>query len=617
MSKPLFLLPLLLTAVLTSAREKQENWLKVSSQHFTVVCDGNEKQARHIADQFERMRMVFHTAFPDIHIDPSAPIVVIAVKGDKAFRAFEPEDYLAKGQLKRTGVFLRAPDKNYVLLRMDTGGEHPYASVYHEYTHLLFSKAEWIPLWLNEGLAEFYQNTDISEKDTVLGQASTDDMQWLRQNRLIPLTTLFAVDRNSPYYHEEKKGSVFYFESWALTHYLKVKDAQDNTNKIRDYIILVGNQVDAVTAATRVFGDLEQLQSALERYIAQSSFNGFKLTKSLPLDDTTFKAQPITSVQANAVRADFLAYNQREKDSRNLLDQVLHDDPNNTLAHETMGYLEFHEGHLAQAQDWYAQAVKLDSQSYLANYYFAAIAMSRGPSGADIDGQIETSLQKATKLNPSFAPAYDRLAVFYAMRHKNLDGAHTLMLQAVQLDPGNLHFRINTAKVLLTMQREKDATAVLQAALKLAKTPAEVMLVQHELEAVRQWQSAKDQNEEEARPFQQAMAASKQSQAEGAEPDTEQGKETLTGPHRTITGTVKNVHCSAPAMMDVDVDVGGGKTIALHASNYYRIQFRTLNYTPKPEFQPCSDLEGMHAKVEYIESAATKTNGLVAIDLHK
>src|SRR5437016_4281898 len=100
MSKRVLLLPLLLSAVLTSARDKQENWLEVRSPHFTVVCDGNEKQARRIADQFERMRLVFHTAFPNMHIDPSAPIVVIAVKGDQAFRTLEPEDYLAKGQLK-------------------------------------------------------------------------------------------------------------------------------------------------------------------------------------------------------------------------------------------------------------------------------------------------------------------------------------------------------------------------------------------------------------------------------------------------------------------------------------------------------------------------------------
>jgi len=32
----------------------------------------------------------------------------------------------------------------------------------------------------------------------------------LRQNKLLPLATLFTVDHTSPYYHEENKGSIFY-----------------------------------------------------------------------------------------------------------------------------------------------------------------------------------------------------------------------------------------------------------------------------------------------------------------------------------------------------------------------------------------------------------------------
>jgi hypothetical protein len=93
------------------------------------------------------------------------------VKDEKDFRSLEPAAYLAKGQVKLAGLFLHALDKNYVLLRVDAEGEHPYEVVYHEYTHLLLAKsADWMPLWMNEGLAEFYQNTDIREKDVALGQ---------------------------------------------------------------------------------------------------------------------------------------------------------------------------------------------------------------------------------------------------------------------------------------------------------------------------------------------------------------------------------------------------------------------------------------------------------------
>jgi hypothetical protein len=211
MCRRVLLLGLLFSALPCVARDRNESWIEVRSNHFIVATDANEKKARQIADQFERMRALFHIALPKLQADPYVPIVVIAVKDDKDFRDLEPTVYLAKGQIKLGGLFLHTLDKNYVLMRVDAEGEHPYEVIYHEYTHLLLSKdAEWLPLWLNEGLAEFYQNTDIHEKDAAVGQPSAGDIILLRQNRLLPLTTLFTVDARSPYYHEENKGSIFY-----------------------------------------------------------------------------------------------------------------------------------------------------------------------------------------------------------------------------------------------------------------------------------------------------------------------------------------------------------------------------------------------------------------------
>jgi len=43
-----------------------------------------------------------------------------------------------------------------------------FAAVYHEYTHLELG-IDGMPLWLNEGLAEFFQNTDIRDKTCFWG----------------------------------------------------------------------------------------------------------------------------------------------------------------------------------------------------------------------------------------------------------------------------------------------------------------------------------------------------------------------------------------------------------------------------------------------------------------
>jgi hypothetical protein len=341
----------LITAVPALPRSRVENWVEVRSAHFIVATDSNEKQARRIADQFERMRAVFQKQLPELQVDPGTPIIVLAVKDEKDFRMLEPQEYLAKGQLKLGGVFLRAADKNYVLMRLDAEGEHPYEVVYHAYTHLSLAKAaEWIPLWLNEGLAEFYQNTEIHEKDVSLGEPSEQNIMLLRQNRLLPLPTLFTVDETSPYYHQENKGSIFYAESWALTHYLEVRDFQQKTHRLTDYAELLAEKVEPVSAATRVFGDLKQLPSELDRYVQQRNFSYFKMAVTTDVDESAFKAQALSSPESDALRADFLAYNHRTADARSLLDRVLKEDPNNVTAHETMGFLEFQQGHLEEAE---------------------------------------------------------------------------------------------------------------------------------------------------------------------------------------------------------------------------------------------------------------------------
>jgi Tfp pilus assembly protein PilF len=610
---------LLLAARLASARDKPENWLEVRSQHFTVVTNANEKTGRRIADQFERMRSVFHVTFPHVSVDNGSPIIVLAIKDEKDFRALEPQAYLAKGQLKLGGLFLRAPDKNYVLMRVDAEGQHPYAVVYHEYTHLLLSKAaEWLPLWLNEGLAEFYQNTDIHEKDVALGQPSPENLALLRENRLLPLATLFTVDTSSPYYHEEDKGSIFYAESWVLTHYLFVKDNREKAQLIPDYAELLAKKVDPVTAATRVFGDLKQLQSSLESYIRQGSFTYFHGPISTDVDDAAFKVQPLTETQVDAARGDFLAYNDRVADARPLLERVLQEDPKNVSAHETMGFLEFRAGHLDEARKWYEKAVKLDSQSYIAHYYYAAISMSAGASGSD-DAQVEASLRAAIKLNPSFAPPFERLAAFEGMRRKNLDEAHMMILTAVQLDPGNVTYRMTTASVLMQMERCKDAVAVLHEALRVAKSPAETAMVQNLLTQVEQYTTAREQQTEQNRRMAEEMKANVEANAASGviTADSEAPKEVLPkGPHRFLVGTLHNVHCHA-SEMDLTM-AAKSKTMPLHSGNFYKIGYTALGFAPKGDLNPCKDLEGMSAKVEYVESSAQPPVAhVVAIELHK
>jgi tetratricopeptide (TPR) repeat protein len=633
MRRTIALLVLLVGTLSASARDSVDHWFEVRTQHFVVLTDTNEKQGLRVAAQFERMRSVFHLLMPTASDSAGSPVIVLALKDRKAFQALEPEVYLAKGQLDLAGFFMRAPDKNYILLRLDAQGDHPFATVYHEYTHFMMRNAsEWMPLWLNEGLAEFYQNSDIQEKEVLLGQASPEDILYLRQNRLLPLTTLFKVNYTSPYYHEEQKGSVFYAESWALTHYIEIMDGQKGTSRLQDYANLLVKKEDPVIAAQQAFGDLNQLQQSLNSYITQGRFMMFKLNKAVTVDESAFQVRAISSPDADATRADVLVYNQRTKDAQALLDSTLRDAPNNALAHETMGYLKFREGDMQAAREWYGEAVKLDSQSYLAHYYYAAMSMQSSRTAQD--PEIESSLRACMKLNPGFAPAYDALAMYYSRDAAKANEAHLLNIQAIILEPDNLNYRLNAAAVLMNEHRYTDAVAVLKAASRVAKTPEQAASVQTRIDQIEQYNAAVErrrQAEEAAGPKTVSTIVTDtrtmtMTSSDGRQviirPDATQQTpkyptEAPTGPHHTARGVLRSVHCSYPTILTLSVDQAG-KAVSLYRNDFNQIEFSATNFTPKGDLNPCTDIEGMKAKVGYAEVSDKSIAGqILSVELSK
>lgn len=592
------------------AHDNSSPWIEIRSAHFTVITDGGDHDGRHLADQFERMRWLFQRLFPKARVDPPTPIVVVAVRTRKSMQALEPAAYLGKNTVNLAGLFLREPEKNYILLRLDTGEEHPYATVYHEFTHLVLG-SEGMPLWLNEGLAQFFQNTDIRDKDVLFGEISAADLAEVQHNPLIPLPVLFQVDANSPYYHQEDKGSLFYSESWLLTHYLMITDFKGNTNHVSEYIRLVSQNVDSVTAATRAFGDLHQLQMVLQRYTNMLGYTVLGLSSAAaPIDPKSLAVTPLTQPQADAIRADLMLYTGRTDEARALLQSVLQADPSNVQAHESMGALELRAGHRDEAKKWYAQAVALDSQSYLAQYENGSLALDEGDRGP----AVEASFRAAIHLNPGFAPAYDRLAALYGQRHDHLDEAHMLNLQAVELDPASVSYRINTAEILMELNHYDDAIRVLETAQPIAKTPLELDVVRRVLAQARQRQAFEEQAKKEEIQGQTTIVTSSPG---GAAPAPEQKepafKHPTEAPHGrmlTARGVMRGVTCSYPAVIELRLE-GGAKTLSLYNNNYYKVDYSAANFTPSGDVHPCQDLEGMKAEVEYFVTADKTTDGQI------
>jgi tetratricopeptide (TPR) repeat protein len=541
----------LLAVAIASHAASPGRWVEARDDQFRVVTDGNDAQARQILEQFERIRWMFGMLFPGRNGDSVEPITVVAAKNTSSFQALEPAEYLAGGQLKLAGIFSRINEKNYVLLRLNASFERPFASVYHEYTHLQFrDEAEWMPLWLSEGLAGFFQNTEITGKEVRLGAPSAESVFVLRRLPLIPLNILFRADRGSPYYHEEQKGSLFYAESWALTHYLELTDRESGSHHINDYLEMARQRVDPVEAAEKAFGDLRSLQDHLTAYIRANQYRTFALSpRASQIDTSKYALRELTPIEADAMRAEALMSVHRDEEARALAEEVLQRDPRNVQASETMGALERRAGHAGTAFEWYRAAIRGSSQDYFVQFSFASLAMA-GDTSWD-DPEIERSLRTALRLNPRYYPASQFLAT-----------------------------------LLTSFQRDDEAIAVLERARRAAVTSADADKAQARIASI-------DRTVAERR-----MLASKSDQqnaaiARAAEPTQQPGPkhpaESANGPKHVAKGTIRNVECNYPAIIDFRVE-GSTRTVRLYSNDFTLSTTRCWVFFPRGTSTPATSL---------------------------
>jgi tetratricopeptide (TPR) repeat protein len=626
--------------VAASAAPAADQWTEIRSPHFVVLTNASERNGRHIANQLEQMRSIFHGIFPAMASDGDVPMTVFALKDKKSFQALEPAAYLAKGQLDVAGYFQRSQENNYILLRLDAGGEHPFAIVYHEYTHYMLRKSEdWLPTWLDEGMAEFYQNTDIIGKQVRLGQPSVENILLLRENRLIPVTTLLQIDQSSPYYHEQQKGNIFYAESWALTHYLLISDGQNKTHHLEDYAHSMMEGQDSIAAGQAAFGDLTKLDHALEAYVRQLNFMLYKAKFVPTTDESTYQAKPIDDADVDAIRADILGLVGRTEEARTLLDSVLQQDPKNAKAHETMGFLELRAGNSSAAQKWFGEAAQLNSTNYLTHYYYGVLLMRNGD--ASDDAAVISSLNQSIALNPNFAPAYDTLARFYMDRKLNLEEAYITELRACAVDPTNLTYRMNAASILADQHKFPSALSVLNAAARTAKSSSDKSNVQFRIRQTEDYQAAVERQQKEGITMAAQATAGAPGNVSAQGSGSAQGTTTVrmvgnraivireasttprypteppTGMKHTVRGILRSVQCYYPSVITLNVEEAG-KTVALYSNDYLHVEYSAANFTPEGTMNPCTMMEGMKARVVYAEVSDKSIGGqILSVELTK
>src|SRR5271163_1662856 len=462
-----------------NADDTKEVWVEVRSPHFVVASNAGERQARHVAEQFEEIRGVFQSGFSKLRVDPGKPIVILAAKNENTLKVLLPAYWEQKGSVHPAGIYVPGEEKHYVALRLDTESENPYHILYHEYTHaLLHLNFTGLPAWLDEGLAEFYGNTVIAGKDIQTGKIDNAHLYLLQQSKLIPVEVLLQVDHSSPYYNEKNRASVFYAESWALVHFLLMDQDARKEHLLAHFLEAwdkTGNQVEA---AKQSFGELTKFGREIEAYARRGSFYSAILKSSAESDEKSYTSRAMTAAEALALRGDFYLHTNRMTEAKAALEEAVKEDPKLAAAHESLGTYYFRQHDIEDAGKELQSATELDSKSFLTYYYAAVLNLQQARGMPDEWPKQEASLEKAIALNPNFAPAYSSLAMLYLMHKEDQEKALNAARHATQLEPGTLTYSINLGYVLLAMNKTEEARALAARMQAQAKNPRELRMAE-------------------------------------------------------------------------------------------------------------------------------------------
>lgn len=593
--------------------KEADNWVEVRSPHFTVATAASEGDARKIADQFEQVRELFHKAFPTLRLDPAQPVVIIAAKNEKGMRELLPENWEVKGHVHLAGLYQPGFDKHYVILQLDAPGENPYHVLYHEYTHsLLHLNYSNMPLWLDEGLAEYLGNATIGAKDSRIGVVDPGHLYILQNNRLLPIETLLAVDQSSPHYNEANRASVFYAESWALVHYLMLSPESRQKQLLGRFMEAWTKSGDQLEAAQQGFGDLKKFGQIIEAYARQPMFYNGVIKNVQAAGDKNYPARTLSPAEVLALRGDFFVHHNRTEAGKPVLEEAARQDPHLKSVHEALAFYYFRARDSKRIGDEIETAMQLGSTSFFSFYLRAVAEMHENELTEERLERITAALEKSALANPNFAPAYDMLATAYSMSPDKKAQAVNSGIQAVKLDPTDLQYAYHLTYLLMSNNRGAEAKIMADRIL-AASSPREKEKAQSLVLQVREHREAIASGKAAASlpaGVSGAIVVAREGNVPTGSSDPNEGQGPPVLAHRMLVGvegSITEADCSKSPEVNVSLD-GPGGNIRYHITDAGKI---TITAPGDGEAPACAQWKGRKAKVWFQLQAGSAEPGEV------
>ena len=315
-----------------------------------------ESRLRMVGTQFEGFREALTRLLSSRVTTTAVPTVVVVFPDEKSFDPFKPVFQGKKVDIG--GLFVPRQNINYILIGPDRGPD-ALRAVFHEYAHLVVDNVlPGLPVWMNEGLAEYYSSFEIGNdgRAVTFGRPIDSHLRELFSETWMPINELVATAHDSPQYNENSRRGVFYAESWLLVHMLLL-GKPDRTPQFSAYAKELSTGAAAEAAWHRQFDDTD-IYKSLRAYSGQTLMSARRYTLSDQIVRSPGVVVPITPAGVDTALGELLLALGRAEAAGQRFDRALSTESGSVRAQidkaVTAGAAPHTEAAPAASGDWFA-----------------------------------------------------------------------------------------------------------------------------------------------------------------------------------------------------------------------------------------------------------------------
>jgi Flp pilus assembly protein TadD len=441
------------------------DWMRLRTANFTIEGDVGANGLKTVALRLEQFREAIRQTFPSAKLVTPAPVTVIVFAHDRDFKAVAPR-FQGK-PVELAGLATTSSIGSSIAICLERP-DQAYPVIYHEFGHLLINNAaRGLPLWLQEGLAEFYRMFDLSEdgRSAVLGKPVDPEEIGRMRDRLLPMSELLAADHESKLYNVSADRDLFYAQSWVLVHYLLLGNTE-RSRQFSGFLQRLGTGVPTARAFSDSFPDADKLEGELTAYVSKFTIRVVRVTFTDRVTGAVdYTMTRMTPAEAQASVGLELVRQGRYDEARVPLEWAMAHGPESASANTGTGLYYLLQGRTADGLRALRKGAELAEGDALAHFAFGYGALQcttvecLGPQGGGDTARRE--LQRAVDLLPQFPEALALLGWVEATNGGDVTSAEHHFLQAIAFLPGREDYRLNLAQIYLRQEKEAKVQEML------------------------------------------------------------------------------------------------------------------------------------------------------------